>query len=198
VSAGNAFLHLYLPLLSQETAIMVSTFTYGIKAGVTALALIGINTAAVVTDLAIFFVPIYFLSRPLHAMLVSRFQDRYDTGVRTVNRFGAFWTSAVLGFVMPSVAAMIVVGLLRLGFWKSLGGLFAGSAIYVVLPLLVAEPLASTLPSFLLPLLQWTAPAIVAIYVIIILVRWQIRRWRQKETVASSVEVPDAGADDQS
>jgi len=155
---------------------MISTFTYGIKAGVADFLLVIINTAAVITDLGLFFVPVYFLSRRLHDMLVSRFRDRYETGVRTVNRFGAFRTSAVLGFVMPSVAAMIVVGLLRLSFWRSLAGLFVGSAVYVVLPLVIALPLASTLPAFLLPLLQWTAPAVFALYLLVSLVRWRLAR----------------------
>jgi hypothetical protein len=183
VSAVDAVLHLYLPLLTQETAIMVSAFTYGIKAGTPDLVLVAINTAAVITDLALFFVPIYFLSGRLHQMLVSRFETRYETGVRTVSRFGAFRTSTVLGFVMPSVAAMIVVGLLRLSFWRSLTGLFVGSAVYVVLPLLVALPLAATLPRFLLPVLQWTAPALVALYVLLSLARWQLgkRRARTQE-----------------
>ena len=180
MSAGDAFLHLYLPLLTQETAIMVSTFTYGIKAGTPDPVLVGINTAAVITDLALFFIPIYFLSGRLHRTLIARFQNHYETGVRTVSRFGAFPTSAVLGFVMPSVAAMIVVGLLRLSFWRSLAGLFVGSAVYVVLPLLVALPLAATLPRFLLPLLQWTAPVVVALYVLISLARWQINRRRAR------------------
>jgi hypothetical protein len=180
VSIGDAILRLYLPLLSQETGIMVSAFTYGIKAGVGDLVLVVINTLAVITDLALFFLPTYFLSQRLHDMLIARFRDRYETGVRTVSRYGAFRTAAVLGFVMPSVVAMIVVGLLRLSFWRGLSGLFVGSAVYVAIPLVIALPLASTLPGFLLPVLQWAAPALFLAYLAVIFVRWQLGRRRAR------------------
>jgi hypothetical protein len=147
-------------------AIMLSTFVYGTKEGASNLDLVAMNTAAIVTDLLIFFVPVHFLGPRLQGMLVARFQKRYETGREAVRRFGEFRTAAVLGLIMPSVAGMIVVGLLRLSFWRGLAGLFVGSAISVVLPLLIALPLSSTLPGFLLPLLPWTAPTMLVLYLL--------------------------------
>jgi hypothetical protein len=170
------FLHLYLPLLTQETAIMLSTFVYGLKEGAGNLDLLAINTTAIVTDLLLFFLPIHFLCPRLHDALVSRSEKGYKTGRATVRRFGDFRTAAVLGLVLPSVTGMIVVGLLRLSFWRALGGLFVGSAVSVVLPLLIALPLASTLPRYLLPALQWTAPTLMALYLLVSIVRWQLSR----------------------
>ncbi len=178
MSFGQIIQHIYLPLLTQETAIMISTFTYGLKAGATTLLLVLVNTAAVITDLIIFFLPVHFLSHRLHDALVRRFQHRYETGISVVNRFGAFRTAAVLGFVMPSVAAMVVVGLLRLSFWRALAGLFLGSVVYVILPLLVALPLAPVIPAFLVPLLQWVAPALAVIFILVTVFRMFLDRHR--------------------
>lgn len=163
--------HVYLPLLTQETGVMVSAFTYGLRAGASAPLLVFVNTAAVLTDLIVFFLPTRLLSGHLHGALIARFRYRYDTGVRLVTRFGAFRTALALAFVMPSVAAMIVVGLLPLSFWRALSGLFLGSTIYVVLPLLVALPLAPVLPGFILPVLPWIAPSLALLVVVIALVR---------------------------
>lgn len=182
MNAGDVIQHLYLPLLTQETAIMVSTFTFGVRSGAGVPLLVAVNTAAVITDLLLFFLPTYFLSGRLHAMLVRRFQARYDKGRSIVSRFGAFRTATVLGFVMPSVAAMIVIGLLRLSFWRGLAGLFIGSCAYVVLPLLVALPLSAALPSFLLPALQWVAPALVVGLILVTLIRWQFTKPEQSQT----------------
>ncbi|GAC1471446.1 MAG: hypothetical protein NVS2B16_12290 [Chloroflexota bacterium] len=177
MSVGDIIQHLYLPLLTQETAVMVSAFTYSLKAGAGTPLLVVVNTIAVVTDLLIFFVPIHFLSQRLHDRLIARFQERYDTGMSLVSRFGAFRTATVVAFVMPSVAAMIVVGLLRLSFWRALAGLFAGSAAYVVLPLLIALPLASRLPRFIVPVLPWMSPVLALAIVIVALFRlWNGRR----------------------
>ncbi len=177
VSLQDIFAHIYLPLLTQETGIMVSTFTYGLRAGATSLLLVLVNTAAVITDLLIFFVPIHFLSSGMQRRLVGRFRDRYDTGQQYVERFGAFRTSAVLGFVMPSVAAMVVVALLRLSFWRALAGLFLGSAIYVALPLIIALPLAASLPKFVVPLLPWAAPVLLVLFLLLAGIRalWKAR-----------------------
>ena len=150
---------------------MISAFTYGLKVGASAVLLVAVNTAAVVTDLILFFLPTYGFAERLHELLRSRFQDRYDTGVRFVARFGAFRASTAMGFVMPSVAAMIIVGALRLSFWRSMAGLFVGSAIYVVVPLLVAEPLAPILPRFLIPILPWIAPGIAIFFIALGLLR---------------------------
>jgi hypothetical protein len=165
MSFSQIIQHLYLPLLTQETAVMISAFTYGLKAGAGAALLVAVNTAAVITDLILFFLPTYSFAERLHELLRSRFQDRYDTGVRFVARFGAFRASTAMGFVMPSVAAMIIVGALRLSFWRSMAGLFVGSAIYVVVPLLIAEPLAPILPRFLIPILPWIAPSIAIFFI---------------------------------
>lgn len=173
MSVGQVVQHLYLPLLTQETAVMVSTFTYGLKVGAGPPLLVLVNTVAVITDLAVFFVPVHFVSQTLHDAMIVRFQRRYDTGMSIVARFGAFRTALALGFVMPSVAAMIVVGLLRLSFWRALGGLFVGSVLYVIVPLLVALPLASSLPSFVLPALPWVAPGLAVVLVVVALIRLQ-------------------------
>jgi membrane protein DedA with SNARE-associated domain len=149
---------------------MVSAFTYGLKIGVTAPWLVLLNTLAVSIEIAAFYVPTYLLSDRLHDSLQRRMGPHYDRGARIVERLGAFQTAVAMGFVMPSSAAMIVVGLLRLNFWRALVGLFIGSATYVVIPLLIALPLASTLPAEVLPLLQWTAPAIAAVVIIVSLV----------------------------
>jgi hypothetical protein len=171
MSFRDTLLHLYLPLLTQETAVMVSSFTYALKAGVSWPLLVLVNTIALATDLVIFFLPTHFLSARLHKVLTARFQNRYDTGMNYVVRFGAFKTATFLGFVMPSVAAMIVVGLLRLPFRRALAGLFVGSAVYVIVPLLVALPLAPIFPHFLLPLLPWVAPTIAIFFVLVALYR---------------------------
>ena len=187
MSFGQIVQHIYLPLLTQETAIMISTFTYGLNAGAGAPLLVLVNTAAVITDILLFFVPIHFLSQPLHDSLIARFQRRYDTGMRIVERFGAFRTAVALGFVMPSVAAMIVVGLLRLSFWRALAGLLVGSVVYVIVPLLVALPLAPALPRFLVPALPWVAPALGLILVLYTFLRWRFgKHGRRTETTASS------------
>jgi hypothetical protein len=178
MSAGEAFLRLYLPLLTQEGGIMVSTFTLGIKAGVGKTVLAGIDAAAVITDLGVFFLPCYFLARSPHARLLVRLRDRYETAVRPVARFGTFWTAAIAAFAMPSVSAMIIIGLLRLPFWRAFGGLLAGSAAYAALPLLVASPIASVLPGYLVPALQWTVPALVVLYLLVAVARWRISEHR--------------------
>jgi hypothetical protein len=183
MNVGDIFRHIYLPLLTQETAVMISTLTYGLRAGVNAWLLVLVNTLAVSTDLCLFFVPVHFLSRRLHDALVSRFQERYDTGVRAVERFGPFRTATALGFVMPSVAAMIVVGLLRLSFWRALAGLFVGSAVYIAIPLLIALPLSSAIPSFILPVLQWVPLSLVVVIVLIAVARSRIRRYRAGSTI---------------
>lgn len=157
---------LYLPLLTQETAVMISTFTYGLKAGMSSVFLAGLNTAAVITDLGLFFLPSYLLSERLHTFFERRYERYYQQARRLSTHIGVFRTSTVLAFVMPSVAAMIVVGLLRLAFWRALAGLFIGSAVYVVIPLLLALPLAATLPTFVVPVLRWIAPAIALLLVL--------------------------------
>lgn len=176
MSVGDVLQHLYLPLLTQETAVMISALTFGAREGVSVPVLVAVNTAAVLTDLVLFFMPTYFLSRRLHAMLIDRFQERYDQGRAAVAHFGALRTAAMLGFVMPSVAAMVVVGLLRLSFWRALAGLFLGSSIYVVLPLLVALPLSSALPAFVIPILPWVAPALAAVLIVYAVIRASFRR----------------------
>ncbi len=167
----DVILHVFLPLLTQETAIMVSAFAYGLKTDVAVGWLIALNTLAVTIDIALFFIPTFFLSDRLHNSIQERMGDYYDRGVNIVKLMGAFRTATAMAFVMPSVAAMIVVGLLRLSFWRALAGLFVGSVAYVVVPLLIALPLASTLPAYLLPLLRWTAPAILLALVLLSLVR---------------------------
>jgi hypothetical protein len=178
MSLSQIIQHIYLPLLTQETAVMISTFTYGLKNGVSSPVLIIVNTAAVITDLLLFFVPVHFLSQRLHDALVARFRERYDTGTRIVAHFGAFRTAAALGFVMPSIAAMIVVGLLRLPFRHALAGLFAGSAVYVALPLIIALPLASFLPRSVLPFLPWIPLGLAFLFVLVALIRFRTSRRR--------------------
>jgi branched-subunit amino acid transport protein AzlD len=172
MSFRDILVHVYLPLLTQETAVMVSTFTYALKTGASWPLLALVNTIAVATDLVIFFLPTHFLSARLHTALTARFQNRYDTGMNYVIRFGAFKTAFLLGFVMPSVAAMIVVGLLHLPFRRALAGLFLGSAVYVVVPLGVALPLAPIFPRFLLPLLPWIGPGAAILFLLVALYRW--------------------------
>jgi len=150
---------------------MVSAFAYGLKTDVAVGWLIALNTLAVTIDIALFFIPTFFLSDRLHNSIQERMEDYYDRGIKIVKLMGAFRTATAMAFVMPSVAAMIVVGLLRLSFWRALAGLFVGSVAYVVVPLLIALPLASTLPAYLLPLLRWTAPAILLALVLLSLVR---------------------------
>lgn len=161
----------YLPLLIQETAVMVSTFTYALKAGLTVPALVATNTAAVLTDLGLFFLPAYVLSDRLHGFFERRYHTYYDRAVRLVDQIGVFRTAAALAFVMPSVAAMVSVGLLRLAFWRGLAGLLIGSALYVVIPLLLALPLAASLPAFLVPALQWVGPILAVAIILIFLLR---------------------------
>ena len=160
---------------------MVSAFTYGLKIGVTPPWLVLLNTLAVSLEIVAFYVPTYFLSDRLHDSLQRRMGPHYDRGARIVERLGAFQTAVALGFVMPSSAAMIVLGLLRLNFWRALIGLFVGSTTYVAIPLLIALPLASTLPAQVLPLLQWTAPVIAAIVIIVALVRAAWKGSRRKD-----------------
>jgi hypothetical protein len=150
---------------------MVSAFAYGLKTNVAVPWLVALNTIAVTIDIGLFFVPTYFLSDRLHNSLQRRMGDYYQRGVNIVKVLGAFRTATAMAFVMPSVAAMIVVGLLRQSFWRAISGLFVGSVVYVAVPLLIALPLASTLPAYLLPLLRWTAPAILLILVLISLVK---------------------------
>ncbi|MBV9278448.1 MAG: hypothetical protein JOZ41_00045 [Chloroflexi bacterium] len=170
--------HVYLPLLTQETAIMISAFTYGLEGGATTPILVATNTAAVLTDLVIFFLPTHVLAQRLHRVLASRLQDRYDQGSRLVEKVGAFRSATAMGFVMPSVVAMIVVGLLRLSFWRALAGLFLGSAVYVVIPLLIALPLASSLPRWVVPILPWVAPTLAVVIVAASVIRAVWRRPR--------------------
>ncbi|MGI8827699.1 MAG: hypothetical protein ACR2JC_19120 [Chloroflexota bacterium] len=163
--------HLYLPLLTQETAVMVSVFTYGLRAGAGAPLLVGVNTAAVATDLILFFVPAHLLSQRLEAKFGSKLHHYHDMASRFVARFGSFRASLALAYVLPSVAAMIVIGVLRLSFWRALAGLFLGSTIYVVPPLLLSAPLAPILPAFVVPLLPWVAPSLAVAVILVYLVR---------------------------
>lgn len=168
---AHVIVHVYLPLLTQETAVMVSTFTYGLKAGMTVPGLVAANTAAIFTDLGLFFLPTYVFSDRLHGLFEPRYQRRYDQVIRLVDRIGVFRTVTALAFVMPSVAAMISVGLLRLAFWRALAGLVIGSSLYVVIPLLLALPLAASLPAFLVPALQWAAPILALVFILFSLLR---------------------------
>lgn len=165
--------HIYLPLLTQETAVMVSAFTYGIKQGATAPVLILTNTAAVLTDLLLFFVPAYFFADRLRTVLAPRYGNRYEQATNIVHRMGEFRMATAMAFVPPSVVAMVIVGLLRLSFWRTFGGLFLGSAAYVTVPLLLSLPLAATIPTFLLPVLPWIAPALAVILILV----FGIRLW---------------------
>jgi hypothetical protein len=171
VTVADTIVHVYLPLLTQETAVMVSTFTYALKAGMTPFALVVVNTGAVLTDLVLFFLPAYILADRLHAFFEKRFQQYYDRAMRLVGRMGVFGTSVALAFVLPSVAAMLVVGLLRLAFWRGSIGLFIGSAVFVFIPLLLALPLAATLPAFVVPALRWVAPALAVLAIVSSLAR---------------------------
>jgi hypothetical protein len=164
---------------------MVSAFAYGLKTDVAVGWLIALNTVAVTIDIALFFIPTFFLSDRLHNSIQERMGDYYDRGVNIVKLMGAFRTATAMAFVMPSVAAMIVVGLLRLSFWRALAGLFVGSVTYVVVPLLIALPLASTLPAYLLPLLRWTAPAILLALVLLSLLR---AGWRGLRRAGSEID----------
>lgn len=164
---------------------MVSAFAYGLKTNVAVPWLIALNTIAVTIDIGLFFVPTYFLSDRLHSSLQRRMGDYYQRGVNIVNLVGAFRTATAMAFVMPSVAAMIVVGLLRLSFWRAVTGLFVGSVVYVVVPLLIALPLASTLPAYLLPLLRWTAPVIMLTLVLVSIAR---SRWKGSRKPSAEVE----------
>jgi hypothetical protein len=179
--------HIFLPLLTQETAVMTSAFAYGLKTGVSVPWLVGMNTLAVVVDLAVFFLPTYLLSGRIHGALSRRMGRHYERGARIVERLGAFRTATALAFVMPSVAAMITIGLLRLQFSRALGGLFLGSVAYVIIPLLVAIPLAATVPGYLLPLLRWTAPAIALTLIVLSLARagWKGLRAAHDESAMS-------------
>jgi len=165
----------YLPLLTQETAVMVSTFIYGLKAGMTPPALVAANSAAVVTDLGLFFLPAYVLSARLHGFFERRYQRYYDRTIRLVDRIGVFPTATALAFVMPSVVAMVSVGLLRLAFWRGVAGLLIGSMLYVAIPLVLALPLAATLPAFVVPALKWVTPVLALVVILVPL----LRAWRQ-------------------
>lgn len=174
--------HIYLPLLTQETAVMVSAFTYGLRQGATTPVLVLANTAAVLTDLLLFFVPAYYFADRLHTVLAPRYGNRYEQATRIVHRMGEFRMATAMAFVPPSVIAMVIVGLLRLSFWRTFGGLFLGSASYVAVPLLLSLPLAATIPSFLLPVLPWIAPALAVILVVVFGVRlwWSNRAVRHR------------------
>lgn len=162
---------IYLPLLTQETAVMTSTFTYGLKTGLNPPELVLANTAAVLTDLALFFLPAYFLAERLHGYFERRFRNYYTRILKLVSRIGVFRAATAMAFVLPSVAAMLSFGLLRLAFWRGLVGLFIGSVLYVAIPLLLALPLAASLPVFLLPLLSWVAPALAVVIIVVSLLR---------------------------
>jgi membrane protein DedA with SNARE-associated domain len=182
MSFADVIARVYLPLLTQETAVMVSTFTYGYRTGLTAPALVAANTAAVLTDLVLFFLPAYLLSDRLHDRLERRFGDYYRRITRLVDRIGVFRTAAAMAFVMPSVAAMLCIGLLRLAFWRGLAGLFIGSALYVVIPLVLALPLAASVPNFLLPFLPWIAPILAIVVILLSLLRsWKPVRRQEEE-----------------
>lgn len=155
---------------------MVSTFTYAIKAGMSPLALVVVNTLAVFTDLVLFFLPAYILADRLHEYFKKSFQQYYDRAMRLVIRMGVFRTSVALAVILPSVAAMFIVGLLRLAFWRALIGLFIGSAIYVIVPLLLALPLAAALPAYVVPALRWVAPGLAVLVIVSSLVRAQFNR----------------------
>jgi hypothetical protein len=171
LNAENLLTHVLLPLLTQETAIMASSFAYGLRAGYPVPVLIAANCVAIVIDMTIFFGSTYLLSERLHDMLRRRLSEYYDRGHGYAERLGALRTSTILAFVLPSVIAMITVGLLRLQFWRAATGLLIGSAVYVVIPLLIAVPLAKALPPFLLTFLPWAPPIIGVVLVAIWLIR---------------------------
>jgi membrane protein DedA with SNARE-associated domain len=162
---------IYLPLLAQETAVMVSTFTYGLKAGLAVPTLVLANSAAILTDLALFFLPAYALAERLRAFFERHYGRYYDQATRLVDRIGVFQTSVALAFVMPSVLAMLSIGLLRLAFWRALAGLFIGSALYVVIPLVLALPLAASLPPVVTSALPWVTPALAIVVILLTLLR---------------------------
>lgn len=166
---------IFLPLLTQETAVMVSTFTYGTRAGLSIPVLIAANTAAVLTDLALFFLPAYLLASRLHAHFEARYTGSYARITRLVERIGVFQAATALAFVMPSVAAMLCMGVLRIAFWPAFAGLLFGSTVYVVIPLVVALPLAAALPSFAVPALQWVGPVLAVGFVAYSLLRSRTR-----------------------
>jgi membrane protein DedA with SNARE-associated domain len=150
---------------------MVSTFTYGLEAGLTVPTLILTNNAAIVTDLGLFFLPAYAFSERLHAFFQRHYGRYYDQANRLVDRIGVFQTSVALAFVMPSVLAMLSIGLLRLAFWRALAGLFIGSALYVVIPLVLALPLAASLPPAVTSALPWLTPALAVVVILILVLR---------------------------
>jgi hypothetical protein len=161
----------YLPLLAQETAVMVTTFTYGLEAGLAVPTLILANNAAILTDLGLFFLPAYVLSDRLHAFFERHYGRYYEQAARLVDRIGVFQTSVALAFVMPSVLAMLSIGLLRLAFWRALAGLFIGSALYVVIPLVLALPLAASLPPVVTSALPWFTPALAIVVIVFTVLR---------------------------
>jgi len=150
---------------------MAAAFTYGLRAGASTPLLVVTDTAAVLTDLLLFFVPAYFFSDRLRTLLSPKLQERYVRATQTITRVGAFRAAIAMAFIPPSVIAMTIVGLLHLSFWRTMAGLFVGSSAYVVVPLVLALPLAAALPSFLLPVLPWTAPALAVLIVLIFLIR---------------------------
>jgi len=81
--------HLYLPLLTQETAVMAAAFTYGLRAGAGTPLLVVTDVAAVMTDLLLFFVPAYFFSEPLRGLLSPGLQARYVQATGIIARVGA-------------------------------------------------------------------------------------------------------------
>ena len=176
MTVADTIVHVYVPLLTQETAVMISTFTYALKAGMPPVGLILLNSLAIFTDLLLFFLPAHILADRLHNYFQRRFQQYYDRAASMTRRIGVFRTSFALAFVLPSVAAMLVVGLLRLTFWRAMAGLFIGSAIYVVIPLLLAVPLADTLPAYVVPGLRWVAPALAVVVVVLSVARAQFGR----------------------
>ena len=173
---ADTIVRVYMPLLTQETAVMISTFTYALKAGMPPIGLVVLNTLAVFTDLLLFFLPAYVLADRLHDYFQRRFQEYYDRAAALTLRVGVFRTSFALAFVLPSVAAMLVVGLLRLTFWRAMAGLFLGSALYVVIPMLLAVPLADSLPAYVVPGLRWVAPILAVLVVVSAVARAQFGR----------------------
>jgi hypothetical protein len=160
---------------------MASSFAYGLKAGYSVPVLIAANCVAIVIDMTIFFGSTYFLSERLHGVLRRRLSEYYDRGHGYAERMGALRTATILAFVLPSVIAMITVGLLRLQFWRAAGGLLIGCAVFVVTPLLIAVPLADALPSFLVTFLPWAPPIIGVLFVVVWLIRAGTRDKRADE-----------------
>lgn len=157
---------------------MASSFAYGVRHGVSAPVLTAIDMAAVLTDLVVVFLPVHFMSQRLHDLLIPHVQERYTKAQSILSRRGAFVVAAVAVCVMPSVSGMIVVGLLRLPLWRALLGLCIGSAVYAVLLLLAALPLATVLPAVLISALSWVAPVLVGLFILVSLV---LRFWSQHE-----------------